>query len=489
MLSNSLRTKSVIGFLFLFLMIAVISITMTIFSSSQYQQEMTQKLNRDIAEHIISETELLQDDQVNQPALENLFHQLMIYNPSIELYLIDLQGKILAYSAPEGAIKRSRIDLAPIRRYLSGDQAGITKADDPRNPGRQKVFSVAPITHQGKQLGYLYIILGSEQVDNVMQRVQGSYILKISLFVLLAGIVFSLLCGYAFFNWISARLQRLASAINAYKSGVDPHALPAMRSTTDRDEIDQLTRSFLDMAHTIQNQLDELQHNDTLRRELVANVSHDLRTPLSTLQGYIETLSLKDAEVSPEQRREYLSIALKHCSHLTALVEQLFELAKFDAQEIQPDPEAFNLAELVQDMLWKFQLPASHKQISLNARVQQGLPFVYADISLIERLLENLIENAMSHTPKGGLINISLLPGKTQMTVEIEDTGVGIPKSDIPYIFDRFYQQEKSRSRQEQSGLGLAIVKRIIELHNSQISVVSELNKGTCFTFSLPMVA
>lgn len=461
---------------------------MTVFSSKMYQEEVSQKLNRDIAEHIVHETHLLTEKNINHEELKKLFHQLMIFNPSIELYLLDPEGKILDFSAPTGTVKLKQIDLGPVKKFLDGQFTFPLTGDDPRGVDRSKVFSVAPIINNEKLSGYLYIILGGEQVDNVMQLVKGSYILKLSLFVLLAGLLFSLFTGFSFFTWLTNRLKRLSTSMDAYKSGISPDALPTLNYRRNGDEIDDLTRSFHDMAETIQNQVERLRSTDNHRRELVANVSHDLRTPLATLQGYIETLFIKGEQLTPEEQQDYLKTALKHCSHLSKLVEQLFDLAKFDAQEIQPDNEPFNLSELVQDILQKFQLPAHRKKIVLSANIQNSIPFVYADIRLIERAIDNLIENALRHTPNGGGVSIVLIPSCGEVIIEIKDTGYGIPQNDLPYIFDRFYQQGKSRSKQDRSGLGLAIVKRIVELHHSQINVVSHLNQGSSFSFSLPVV-
>lgn len=461
---------------------------MTLFSSKMYQAEVTQKLNRDIAEQIVQETQLMQGKDIDHDELKNLFHQLMIFNPSIELYLVDPEGKLLAFSAPAGSVKRKQVDLTPIRAFLDGQFTFPLTGDDPKDLDRKKVFSVAKVKNGDQLECYLYIILGGEQVDNAMQLVQGSYILKLSLAVLVAGLIFSLLTGFSFFTWLTRRLQRLSIAMDAYKSGVKPEAIHSLQYNPNGDEIDDLTQSFHNMADTIQDQVERLQNTDNLRRELVANVSHDLRTPLATLQGYIETLLIKKDNLSDEERKSYLQTALNHCAHLNKLVEQLFELAKFDAQEIKPQTEAFNLSELVQDVLQKFQLPAQDKKIVLSANIEKALPFACADISLIERVLDNLIENALRHTPQGGSVNIVLAPDGGQIAVKISDTGYGIPDTDLPHIFDRFFQQEKSRSKQSHSGLGLAIVKRIIELHNSQINVVSNLNKGSTFSFRLPSV-
>jgi two-component system OmpR family sensor kinase len=241
------------------------------------------------------------------------------------------------------------------------------------------------------------------------------------------------------------------------------------------------------MAERIDRQIEELRKADASRRDLIANVSHDLRTPLATLQGYIETLLLKENRLTDTERRDYLETAIKHCERLSKLVHKLLELAKLDSYELSAVREPFNLSELAQDVAQKFQLTAREKKINISIKVEEEIPFVNADIGLIERVLENLIENAIRYTPEGGSICIALTPKNEEIAVQISDTGCGIPKDELPHIFNRFYQLDRSRKGEVgHSGLGLSITKRILELHDRTIEVTSSLNSGTTFTFQLP---
>jgi signal transduction histidine kinase len=278
--------------------------------------------------------------------------------------------------------------------------------------------------------------------------------------------------------------------MDAYKSGapfdqLDP---PVTEPGRDGDEIDRLVSAFKEMAGRIEDQVESLKKADSIRRELVANVSHDLRTPLATLQGYVETLSMKNSSLSPEERLNYLDIVMSHCKRLNKLVSDLFELAKLDAQETVPHREPFRMSELVQDVVQKFRLAAGEKSITIFTNIGNDLPFVSADIALIERVLENLMENALRHTPEDGTVSIVLSPEGDNLSVRISDTGHGIPETELPRIFDRFYQLDKSRKgKSGHSGLGLAISKRILELHGSDIKVDSVVDAGTTFTFILPV--
>jgi two-component system OmpR family sensor kinase len=475
----------------LFIVVGLSFVAVTVFSTEMYQQEVNQKLNSKLAEQILSEKLLMKDHQVNQEALAELFHMLMVINPSVEIYLLDPAGNILAYSAPQGKVKLKRVDLGPVRRWLARDMTVPILGDNPRHPDKQKVFTAARISEHGKLEGYLYVILGGELYDSVVQRLKGSYVLRLSAWMIGASLLFALAAGLIVFALLTGRLKRLASAMDAFKRGETEKRvdLPAKKIDRSADEIDRLSTIFKEMAERIEEQMEQLRKSDAARRELIANVSHDLRTPLATLQGYIETMLIKENVLTKEERRHYLEVAIRHCGRVSKLVSELLELAKLESYEVRVKPEPFNLGELVQDVVQKFLLKAEEKRINLETHIQGTPPFVNGDIGLIERVLENLLENALDYTPRGGSVSLSLAPERKDILVRVSDTGCGIPEDQVPYIFDRFYQLDRRRSGQEgHSGLGLAIAKKILDLHERPITVTSSPGSGTSFSFHLPVI-
>jgi predicted ATPase/signal transduction histidine kinase len=225
--------------------------------------------------------------------------------------------------------------------------------------------------------------------------------------------------------------------------------------------------------------------NTYLRRDLVANVSHDLRTPLVAMRGYLELLAAKE-DLDAEQRRQYLAIAVRQAEHLSTLTDELFELAKLDFQGLIIEREPFHFGELAMDVVQKFQLDAGRAQVTLGVDAAPRLPFSVGNLSLIERLLENLIGNALSHTPAGGSVSVRARVEHDRLVAEVADTGRGIDAAELPHLFERFWRSADNRARPG-AGLGLAISQRIAELHGAPIAVDSVRGRGSCFRFTLPL--
>ena len=482
---HSLPARLALMLTVLFILIGVFFVFVMASMTERYQQEVVQKLNRELAEHIVAERLLLRDGKVDKEGLDHIFHMLMVVNPAIEVYLLDPTGRILAFAAPPGKVKRETVNLNPVHTFLEGTDNFPIRGDDPRSHDQQKVFSAAPVEQDGELQGFLYVILGSQSYENIVDMLRDSYVVKLNAGVAAAGLIFALLLAILLFTVLTRRLLRLTQAMDNFrKTG----QVPAIETPVKHgDELDRLRISFEDMARRITEQMERLQENDRLRRTLVANVSHDLRTPLASLQSHLETLRIKDADLGLEDKQRYLKIALQNITRLNALVHELFELAKLDANEIMPECEPFALPELVQDVVHKFQLRAKQEGIELVHDVANiTIPFVVADIGLIERVLDNLLDNALHHTPRGGTVTISLAPGQDHVTVQVRDTGQGIEKHELPYVFERFYKGSRNARTQEGAGLGLAIVQRILKLHGSVIRATSQHNTGTAFSFDLP---
>jgi len=219
----------------------------------------------------------------------------------------------------------------------------------------------------------------------------------------------------------------------------------------------------------------------------MANVSHDLRTPLTTLVTHLEEVTAPDSRLSPEERATYLRIAMKQAQRVIRLVDQILEAARLEAGQVQAHPEAFPLAELLQDVVQKFELDAGQRKVKLRLQLPDELRWVVADVALIERVLDNLIENALRFAPESSTVAVSLQEHNGWLTVSVSDAGVGLAPEDAARVAERFFRKDPGRSSPSgHAGLGLAIVQAILQLHGSRLRVDSEPGQGATFSFDLP---
>ncbi len=490
MLRRSLYGKLALALFVVLAALGLIYVGLMVASTRLYLQEVNQSLNRELASSIAVEERLIRDNQVNRDALTELFDVLMVVNPAIELYLVDADGRIIGHAAPPERVVREQIDLEPVRRFIDGGEGLPIFGDDPRNPERRKVFSAAPLRYEGRTEGFLYVVLGGETYDSFVEAYRTSQILRVFVWIGAVSLTLALIAGLVSFNWLTRRLRRLAGMMDALKRG-DFREAPsddAWPSDSEGDEIDRLGVTFDEMRRRIVEQMEALRQADESRRDMVANISHDLRTPLAALQGYIDTLLIKDESLSDAEKRRYLEMASKNSMRVGELIADLFELARLESDQASAHKEPCAINELVQDVAGKFALEAEERDIGFEFEIPERAPFVSADVGLIERALENLIDNALKFTGPGGAISVSVEEKEGEVETRVSDTGRGIPEQQLPRIFDRFHRAgDQPQGGRPGSGLGLAIVKRIIDLHGGTLQVASAVGVGTTFRFRLPI--
>lgn len=463
------------------------SVWLQMAASGAYEQEVTQRVSIGLAGHIAGNPELLRGDGLNEVAVKALFDHLMAVNPNVEVYLLDNTGRITAQAAPPGHLKRDRVDLAPVRQLLAGGALPVL-GDDPRSDGaRRKVFSAAPLKVNGLDAGYVYVVLSGEDREALAASAAASNVLRTTFWSMGLVALLGLLAGLAAFRLITRPLRELTAAVKQFeRDGLASmeRAMPAIdRLSQEGDgDIATLSQAFQQMTRRIAEQWRELTAQDQQRRELFANISHDLRTPLTSLHGYLETLLMKSDSLDPAERRRYLDIALGQSRKVGRLAQELFELARLEYGVVKLEKESFALADLVQDVFQKFELAAEAGRKRLIAEIAQGLPVVTADLGLIERVLTNLLDNAIRHTPEGGEIVVQLRQGVGGVLVEVSDTGPGIAEELRPVLFTRPAFSSANRGRGG-GGLGLMIVRRILQLHESDIELVPRAGKGAVFSF------
>lgn len=454
---------------------------LTIRASRMLEQELVQRLSSDVAEHIADSAQFMDENGLRPDAVRILFDQLMSVNPSVEVYLLDGTGRIVGDAAPSGHLRRDRVAVEPVERLLAGAPLPIL-GDDPRSAGGRKVFDAARLELGGQPWGYVYVILMGETRDVLAADVAATNVLESTLVSLGVIAAVAALIGLIAFRLITRPLRGLARAMQ--ELDVDRLAAagaPAVDDVTDeRDEIGILRGAFGRMAQRIAEQWRTLRRQDQERREIVANVSHDLRTPLTSLHGFLETLAHK-RDLSDGERERYLSTALAQSAKVGQLAHELFELARLEHDAATFEREPFSLGDLVHDVVQELGVLAAAKRQRLTADVPANLPHVVGSVRLIDRALTNLIGNAIQHTPADGEIDVTLCPAGQGVEIVICDNGPGLP----PEGREALLGSPTDGARRATSGLGLQIVRRILELHGARIEVAPAL-RGTSVRFELP---
>jgi signal transduction histidine kinase len=470
-------------FLLVLVLFSAITIYTSIRSAGRYSVEVTQKLNWDLARNMLDVIKPeFRNGMVNKEAVADIMHSMMVINPSVEVYLLDPEGKILSYVAPAKVVKLDRVSLGPVYSFLNDSRQNLILGDDPRNPNEKKTFSAAKVIDNNILTGYIYIVLASQEYVSAAQMVIGSYILGLSIRSMIIILIASAFLGLILIWVITQKLNTIIIGIRQFQSGNFNARIPVK----NRDELDNIGHVFNEMAATLSNNILELKATDEFRKELISNVSHDLRTPIASIQGYAETLIMKKDHLGKEEQSKYLEIIYSSCERLKKLVSELFDLSKLQTNQIKLNPEPFSIAELVSDIANKYRIISQKKGISINAFMPKDLPMVEADILLIDRVLQNLIDNALKFCKEGDFINIEIRQETSEkIEVNIADSGEGISPDELPHIFDRY---SKAKDFSDSTGLGLAIVKEIIELHKTDIKVFSKPGNGTSFSFHLPAI-
>lgn len=489
LLSNRLIVKLLLSFLAILILAGVGYMFTAVYLSNNYFYETTQRLHANLAQDLIDEkfvdaSPFDEDGNVNKLLFGDIMHDMMAVNRAIEVYLLNEQGRIiysvvLDHDAPETTEKQ--VDVGPIKQFIAQKGSGYILGDNPTNPSIKSVFSAAAFNKNGKE-GYVYIVLAGEEYLTARASLMDSYFMRLGLRGSIVTLIFAGLLGFLSVWYLTKNLRELVFAAKRFQQGDLEYRIKDAKKT----DLAGVAQTYNEMADTILTDIEKIKSLEGLRRELIANISHDLRTPLSIIQGYIETLQMKDTQLSSREREDYLNTINKSCERLSKLIAQLFEYSKLEANQIEPQKEPFLIAELANDIHRNYTVLAEQKQIDLKLEMEEGVPLIFADISLVERAIQNLMDNALKFTPEGGEVVVKIIPKEENVEITIKDSGPGITQANQALIFER-YRQTKTGQQKEGAGLGLAIVKKIMELHDASIKVLSKPNEGTAFSFSLPV--
>ncbi len=460
-----------------------LNIVLTMQTWRRLSQDFEQLQNWDLAGELTARLQPKLSKAIDREHIQRTMYAMAIGHPMVDFYLVSETGEILFALKPQSEYSSKPIEVTPLH-IASADRIPELPVlgDDPASH-EKTIFSVSKTIIEG-QAGYVYLVL-SNPLARAMTRQEGQYYV-LGYAALLTGLItlFASLLGLLLFSLLSKNFRRLLHIVRKYTAG----ELSARIPVDGNDEIAELSIAINQMAEQIEQSLEKLEATDLSRRELIANVSHDLRGPLMVMEGYAELLASNWSELEDSKREEYLSTISRNIVSQKKLISDLFELSKLEAREKTPDREPFSLLELCHDIVQERQTQALKQQQTLSVQAANTLPDVFADVALISRVVTNLVDNACKYSGSGSSIEVRITEKNGSLVVAVVDDGVGIEPEDLPRIFDSFYRADKSRTNSSDgSGLGLAIVRSSIEAHGGTISVVSSPGQGCQFTFTLPL--
>ncbi|HQH26569.1 MAG TPA: HAMP domain-containing sensor histidine kinase, partial [Oligoflexia bacterium] len=377
--------------------------------------------------------------------------------------------------------KVNAVNLKPLTSFLeqpSLPRKGGILGTDPFEPNVAKAF-IASRIFLGDAPGYLYVVFGKSGnrmgVPLAYRPWYYPWVAIISGIILVVGLFYILL--------FRRPVRMILTALKQITAGKLNERVPICGG----NELAEIGENINQMADTIEATVSELRRTDRLQREMTAALCHDFGTPLFGAQAYLDQVINGRTWLSAAEQEERLSVAARNLTKLRELVSSFFELSKLDSRNLTPALEPFSVLDLVtEELVPKLKPLAESKHVTLRTEYDDGLPRVVGDMALIDRALTNLIINAINYNRPGGEVVIALNKKNGKVQLEVRDDGIGMKAEDIPFVFDRFFRSDQSRSTiTGGSGLGLAIVKKILEAHDEEISVESLIDKGSKFTFSL----
>jgi len=438
-------------------------------------------------------------DSLSNDILKTYGGTVSPYN--VEVVVFDPNGNYLYSTDPDSLKTALQTVNSRLLHDMSQDQWDFGTYPDSSEADAyiNRIFDVNVIhsTDAATPVGYLVasyypmsVVTTDLNADSRMINAQGN-IVK----VLMALLIYSAITALLIMAWTGRRVQRLSAGVGAFAAGNLSHRV----RTRSTDEIGTLGRNFNDMAEHIETMVEKLRQKEQFQRRLIANVSHDLRTPMASMRGYVETLQMPDRQIDDRQKDRYLQIIAGNLDHLERLIEHMLILSRFDSGQATFQMETFPIVELADSILLRFEGLAAESGITLDLTVEGDVVLVHADPLQIAQVLQNLVENGIKFNRPNGTITISLVRHEQRVKIAVSDTGCGIPPADLPHIFDRFFTGDESRTRRskdpdtpasnhhlgQSSGLGLSIAAKIVAGHNSMLRVESRPGNGTVFRFQL----
>lgn len=386
-----------------------------------------------------------------------------------EAWVFNNTGTIIATSAEHLHCEGSTLETSDINRLISGEVL-ITRGQS-QYFDETVIRAVGPVFEKGNFLGGVILYTPVTGVNNTTQQIIRNYFLTAVI-----AIIIALTLGYFISRYITQSLNKISKIARSISHGNFKERV----NIKSDDELGLLGESINQMT-------ERLEQFDNIRTEFIANVSHELRSPLTSIQGFIDALVDKRNSTA-ENQQYYLSIVQQETYRLNKLVNDLLEISSFDSGAVKLDIDPFPINVVIDRAVSSLKPKLLEKKLRVETVLSKGLTLCNGDEDRVEQIFHNLLDNAIRYSPNGSKIIISCRLKHGAILVDMTDFGPGIPSEELKNIWERFYKVDKSRSRNRGgTGLGLAIVQEIVKKHGGTISVESTLGQGTTFSFSLPV--
>jgi len=455
----------------IFLLITVLSllfIGITYLTTTEFYQSGTQLLNKDVAAHIAKFTSPFEEKGLNKSIADSVFYNAMVLNPGIEVYFLDTAGNVIYYYAADSAIKLHKIPLANITKHIQAKGEDYIKGPDPRNPSEQKVFSAAEVNSNGKKLGFIYVIVGGSEYKQATGMIFKSHVFSFAVIALCVIIIVSVILSLWYISRLERSFKKIILVLNEFMKG-DLN----VRFDKNKDEFAPITDSFNKMATLLSYNISRLKQTEQERKDFIATISHDLRTPLSVAKGYTETAiaRIHAGEINRHEIDSFIQLVHKKLQQIEVMVQNLFELSRMESIHFSPKKELFIFSEVLNEIYNIAEKNAAEKHISVTCKGCEDHSWIYADIRMMERVVQNLFDNALKYTHAEGNIYITMERKEDMLDVIFSNSGK--LSNDLVNWINAPAQQAESSAiiKPAYAGLGLMIVKKILELHHYDFKV------------------
>jgi signal transduction histidine kinase len=461
-------------YIVVFLLIALLGllfIGVTYLATTSFYAASTQLLNKDVAAHIAKFTSPYGREGFDRQKADSVFYQAMVISPSAEVYFLDTVGRVIYFHGTPDEIRRWQISVEPLQRYIRSGGLHYMNGPDPRDPDHPKIFSAADVEGDSGRLGYIYVILGNQQYRSVTQMLVNSRVTPMVLGAVMFILSLSLLITVLYIHRFRRRFNDMLAVLNKFREG----DFTARFAEREKDELELVTGSFNKLADLLLDNINRVTASEKERRDFMVNISHDLRTPLAIVRGYAETLQLKKGQLSAEEEKEYGELVVSKIRQVEKMVGQLFELSKMESASFEIRREPFVFSEILQEVV-------RGRGLKIECQNCEDGSYIDADISMMERVLQNLVVNAVAYTREGGKALIRLDRIEEELVFRIENEGEPLRADLIGWL------NGTEGVRPARPAIGLTIVRKIMALHEFPFRVEVLPGHINRFSFSMPVV-